>query len=412
MIPSAFIDPAVAGGVLLTGGMLAWMLRQQTLDVTLDAEGLSCGPRRVPFEQVRRLVYVRGGHGAFFRVGTPFGVIAFRDEQLAQHPDNARDAIVRAAGLVPAPLEHLGREMATLPGDRVQEWALPELAAAAQAELDAELEAEREAEAPADSGSTARKAGVGLAALAALALKFGKLVPLALKSLAGLLKLGNVLPTAVSMAVTVWAYAQIWGWWFALGFVLLILVHELGHAAVMKAKGLRTSPIVFVPFVGALIAVKDQFRDALVESETAYGGPAAGALAATACFVGWRLTGHEFLLNLSYLGFLLNLFNLLPVSPLDGGRIVTAVSPALWLVGLVAAGALAFRSGHPLLMVIAVLGALRAWRTWRSRGADQPAAYFEVPARARALMALAYFGLCAYLGVMTMVAVELGNAAV
>ena len=81
--------------------------------------------------------------------------------------------------------------------------------------------------------------------------------------------LGQLLPTLVSMAVSVWAYAQLWTWRFGFGFVALLLVHEMGHALVIRAKGLRTSPIVFVPFFGAFINIKDQFRDAAVEAETA-----------------------------------------------------------------------------------------------------------------------------------------------
>jgi Zn-dependent protease len=399
----ATIDTLVAAGVLLCVGMLVWMSRREEQVVVLDVDGLHCGPRLLPWGEVTGLGFVRGAFGAHFRISTLHGVVAFRDRQLLDHPDDVRTAIVRGAGLVTAPLGPLAEGLEAGVGDSLQEWATPEVAAQAHAERAEEI---RELDEPDEKGEGLRKAGVGIAALLAILFKFGKLLPAGLKAL----NLGQIIPTALSMGVTVWAYAQFWGAWFAAGFVVLILIHELGHALIMARKGLRTSPIVFVPFVGALIAVKDQFRDALVESETAYGGPAAGALAATASFIGWRVTGNEFLLHLSYLGFLLNLFNLIPVSPLDGGRIVTAVSPLLWLIGLVAAGALAFLSGHPILILIVVLGAFRAYRTWRQRGDDGlPASYYEVTPGHRALMALAYFGLTGYLGVMTAVAVGLGG---
>lgn len=398
-------DLVVALGCALILGMLAFTLRRETLAVSADDEGLHCGPRSVPWTTVQDLAYVRGGYGATFRVATRHGVLVFRDEQVEGHPDRLRDRIVGAAGLVPAPVEHVPAGQPILPGDLLQTFARPESLVPAE-------DGDRP---PAGGTSTAARRGMGLAALLTLLATASKLVKV--------LNLGAVLPTAASMGLTIWAYAQIWGASFAAGFVGLVLVHELGHAAVMSAKGLRTSPIVFIPFVGALIAVKDQFRDALVESETAWGGPAAGALAATACFVGWRLTGQEFLLHLGTLGFLLNLFNLLPLSPLDGGRIVTAVSPLLWLPGIVIGAALAWRLGHPMLWILVILGALRAWRTfrppaqqvarrWGGSGAARspdPAAWREVAPRHRVLMALAYFGLCAYLAAMTGLSMELGG---
>jgi Zn-dependent protease len=246
-----------------------------------------------------------------------------------------------------------------------------------------------------------KKAAVGLAALLAILAKFGKALSVALKVIFGGAKFAGLVPTALTMLASVWVYAQLWGWWFAGGLVALLLLHELGHAAIIKAKGLRTSPIVFLPFFGAAIAIKDQFRDASVEAETAWGGPAGGTLAAGACFLVYLFTRHEFWLQLAYLGFLLNLFNLLPVSPMDGGRIVTAISTWLWVPGLLLAGLLAVRIGHPILILIVLLGALRAYEDWRRRRAGTGAEYYALTPRYRALISVGYFGLCAFLGWMT-----------
>jgi Zn-dependent protease len=421
VIPPEIVDWIVAVGVALTAGMLAWMTRREELLVTIEAEGLACGQRLVPWEQIRRLVYVRGGYGAWFKVGTTHGVIGFRDDQLSRHPDRVRDRIVAETGMVDVPLEHLSVDMKIMAGDTAQEWALPDIAAAARAEQRENWDqAEREAwedVAPEDGGrdpAGAKKVGIGLATLLLLLTKFGSKILFALTGAGGFLNLGSLWPTALSMAVTVWAFAAAWGWLFAVGLVALILVHELGHAAIMRAKGLRTGPIVFIPFMGAFIAVKDQFRDALVESETAYGGPAAGALAATACFLVWRLSDDDFalrhfFLGMAYVGFLFNLFNLLPVPPLDGGRVVTAISPALWVPGLLLAGFLAVRWGHPILVIIVLLGAVRAWRTFRQARGATPPGYFEIAAGKRALMAAGYFGLIAYLSVMALTANELSG---
>ncbi|GEM_PF-596816 len=414
MIPAETLDLIVAGGLMLTLGMLAWMLRREELLVTVEADGLSCGPRLVPWEQLRRMVYVRGAYGAWFELGTSHGLISFRDEQLTSHPDTVRNRILAATGMVEAPFEHAKRAAKTLAGDTVQEWALPAIAAEAhrrQQEDWDEVDQEAWEDVPAEDGGpdpeTTKKVGVGLATLLLLLAQFGAKVLGLLKGAGGLFKLGGLWPTALSMGLTVWAFAAAWGWLFAVGLVVLILVHELGHAAVMRAKGLRTGPIVFIPFMGAFIAVKDQFRDALIEAEAAYGGPAAGATAATASFLVWRLAGEDFalggyFLGMAYVGFLFNLFNLLPVPPLDGGRVVTAVSPALWLVGLVLAGALALYLGHPILVLVVILGALRAWRTFRPKDQDTPLEYFEIEPSRRALMAGAYFGLVGYLATMAL----------
>jgi len=417
-MPPELIDWVVAAGIALTVGMLIWMLRREELVISVEAEGLACGLRLVPWERMRRLVYVRGAYGAMFKVGTTHGVIGFRDEQITQHPDSVRDRIVAATGMVAAPLEHFSSDMKTLAGDTLQEWAIPSIAAEAHTAQQAEWE-ETDAEAwedvePEDGGpkDSSKKVGIGIATLLLLLAKFGGKILILFKSATGFLGLGSLWPTALTMAVSVWAFAAAWGWLFAIGLVVLILVHELGHAAIMRAKGLRTGPIVFIPFMGAFIAVKDQFRDALIESETAYGGPAAGALAATASFLVWRLTDDDFALRdyflaMAYVGFLFNLFNLIPVPPLDGGRIVTAVSPALWVLGLLLAGFLAVRLGHPLLMVIVFLGVVRAWRTFRRAPDATPPGYFEIPAGRRAIMAGAYFGLIAYLSAMVLTAQQL-----
>ncbi|THF76116.1 site-2 protease family protein [Cohnella fermenti] len=147
-----------------------------------------------------------------------------------------------------------------------------------------------------------------------------------------LLKFGKPL---LSMAVTVGAYALIYPWTFALGFVALIFVHEMGHVIAAKRRGLPVSAPYFIPFLGALIMLKRNPKDAETEAAVAIGGPLLGALGALVCFLIGQQTGYEFWYALAYVGFFLNLFNLLPVKPLDGGRIIGAVSRWLWVAGAV-----------------------------------------------------------------------------
>ncbi|MDP4097252.1 site-2 protease family protein [Paenibacillus sp. P96] len=155
------------------------------------------------------------------------------------------------------------------------------------------------------------------------------------KSLLALLKLGKFGGALLSMAASIGAYALIYPWSFAIGFVLLLFVHELGHVIAAKRKGLPVSAPVFIPFLGALIALKKHPQDAVTEAYMAFGGPLLGTVGSTAVFVAAYITDSPLLYALSYVGFFLNLINLLPIHPLDGGRIATAVTRWLWVVGLV-----------------------------------------------------------------------------
>jgi len=404
------VDDLVLGaGIALTVGMLIFVLRRVPRLAFVDEAGLVVGAQVVAWPRVRRLSYGRGPSGAVLRVGTESGVLEVTDEMLERHPDDVRSAIVRHAGLVRAAGD---RDAAGGfgGGDVREEW-VPRSEVTVGPWGPPPAADDRDEEPPPDDRDQANRrkaATLGVGALLALLAKFGKFAVVGVQWLVKALKLGKLGPTALSMLASAWVYAQLWGWWFALGFIVLLFLHELGHAGVIMAKGLRTSPIVFVPLMGAFITIKDQFRDATVEAEMAYGGPAAGALAATGSFLVYRATEHPFWLHLAYVGFLLNLFNLLPVSPLDGGRVVTAVSTWLWIVGLALAGVLGFHTGHPILLIIVVLGAIRAYSAFKER--HESAAYYELPAGYRALMAFAYFGLCGYLAYMMQVAMRLAEA--
>ncbi|ULO10462.1 site-2 protease family protein [Paenibacillus sp. 19GGS1-52] len=155
------------------------------------------------------------------------------------------------------------------------------------------------------------------------------------KAILSLLKIGKIAGPLISMMISIWAYALIYPWGFAVGIVLLLLVHELGHVIAAKQKGLPVSAPLFIPFVGALIAMKRQPLDAESEAYIAFGGPILGSIGAVAVFAAAYYTNSPLLYSLAYIGLLLNLLNLLPIHPLDGGRIAVAVTRWLWLVGLV-----------------------------------------------------------------------------
>src|ERR1051326_400992 len=149
----------------------------------------------------------------------------------------------------------------------------------------------------------------------------------ALKFLPILLKSGG------TMLLMIWVYTMMWGWKFAVGFVVLLLVHECGHLIFAKKFGLKVGAPVFIPFMGAFIALKEAPRNAWIEAQVGIGGPLLGTAGAAACDGIYLATGDPMFRALAFTGFLLNLFNLAPVGFLDGGRIVTALSPWLWLVG-------------------------------------------------------------------------------
>lgn len=202
-----------------------------------------------------------------------------------------------------------------------------------------------------------------------------------------------LLKTGGTMVFSIGAYALFWGWKFALGFVLLMLVHECGHLLAARRVGLKVGAPVFIPFMGAFIAMKEAPRDAWIEAQIGLGGPLLGGLGALACWGAYAATGEQLFGALAYSGFMLNLFNLIPVGFLDGGRVVSAISLWLWVIGVVIAVAMLVWSPN-LLLVIVVLSSLpHMWKRFRNRKTD----YYQISPERRIIMSTLYFGLLALL---------------
>ena len=202
---------------------------------------------------------------------------------------------------------------------------------------------------------------------------------------------------AGSMLVSIGAYALLWGWQFAVGFVLLLFVHELGHVLEAKRQGLPVSAPLFIPFLGALITLKRLPDNAWAEAKVAIAGPIVGGLGAAAVWLAGESADSELLVALGFTGFFLNLFNLAPISPLDGGRIVAAIHPGLWLVGLAALVGLTIVAPNPILILILVLGGLESWRRWKQRRHPEGEAYYRVTPRRRVVVGVSYIVLAALL---------------
>ena len=209
----------------------------------------------------------------------------------------------------------------------------------------------------------------------------------------------KLLTTAGTMLVSIAAYATIWGFQFAAGFVVLLLVHELGHVIQLRREGIRASAPMFIPFLGAVISAKSLGENALAEARVGLAGPILGSIASAACIVIWHATGNDLWRALAFTGFFLNLFNLLPVVPLDGGRAMAAMAPWMWFIGFAGLIALAVVFPNPIILIIVLFGGLETYRRWKLRregGADQQA-YYRVKPMDRAFVAAVYLSLIALL---------------
>jgi Zn-dependent protease len=215
------------------------------------------------------------------------------------------------------------------------------------------------------------------------------------------LKLGKVLLSVGSMLVTIWVYTTVYGLPFAAGFVGLILVHEFGHYAAARQRGLDVGLPMFIPFLGAWITLKDRPVDAETEAYVAYAGPFIGTLAAFAVYFLARAQVSDLLMALAYAGFMINLFNLIPLSPLDGGRITQILSPRIWFLGVPLLVALFLYFPSPLLILIAILAAPSLFAAWRyDPNSPEARAYRDVPAATRAEYTIMYLGLAAVLALL------------
>jgi Zn-dependent protease len=227
-----------------------------------------------------------------------------------------------------------------------------------------------------------RKLFAPLLAVGAALLKFGAIV----------FKL-KVFTVVGSMVVSLGAYAWLYGWKFALGFVLLVLVHELGHVVVLRARGIEAGLPVFLPFLGAFVSMKSAPRSVYDESLSGIAGPIAGTVGAFACLGMSGVYDSELLRVLAYAGFFLNLFNLLPIIPLDGGRTVASLSPKLWLLGLVALLGYEIWRPSPVIPIILLLGGFELYRRWKDRGSEASRAYYALTPDQRLQIGGLYVGL-------------------
>ena len=248
---------------------------------------------------------------------------------------------------------------------------------------------------PTERPSMLKRIGGVIAAAAALIVKFAA----KLKALLILLPKLKLLTTSGSMLVSVAAYSLIWGWQFAAGFVLLLLVHEMGHVIQLRREGVPASAPLFIPLLGAVVGMKQAPKDAATEARVGLAGPILGSIGCLVPLGLYEATGNNLFRALAFVGFFLNLINLLPVLPLDGGRAMAALSPWMWAVGFGLLVLIMVAFPTPIVFLVLLFGGMETYRRWKQRKSPESQRYYQVKPATRIVIALTYIGLAAALGV-------------
>ncbi|HEU4886796.1 MAG TPA: site-2 protease family protein [Thermoanaerobaculia bacterium] len=207
-----------------------------------------------------------------------------------------------------------------------------------------------------------------------------------------------------SFVVTIMAYSTQYPLALVCGFVVITLIHEIGHAMVIRAKGLRAGYMVFIPFIGGAVSLKDQARSVYDDALISLAGPAAGTAASLICLQIYKWTTDPLWLYIAFLGFGLNLINLVPIGMLDGGRISAAISKWMWVLG---GGMIVYKviqQPNPLIILIAVLAVFQVYASLNREKTDPH--YFEITGAQRAAIAVLYFALVIFLGHQTWMALS------
>ena len=241
---------------------------------------------------------------------------------------------------------------------------------------------------PEPKKSLLQNIGTGIVGIGVVALKFKFLIFGALK-------------TSLSMLLMIWVYSMLWGWRFAAGLVFLIFVHEMGHVLAAKLLGLPVSAPLFIPFIGASITMKQNPRDAWIEAWMAYGGPLAGCIGS---WIAWAISlqlNEPWIMAVAAVSFLINLFNMIPVPPLDGGRICAAVSPWFWIIGLVLLGLAIFYfhawNSIVIIVLVLIVALPRMKQTLFEKPSEEMQNYYRIHISNRLIMGLLYLFLIAVL---------------
>jgi Zn-dependent protease len=175
------------------------------------------------------------------------------------------------------------------------------------------------------------------------------------------------LHTLLSMLISLGTYALIFGWKFAAALIYLMFVHEMGHAYAAKRMKLPVSPAIFIPFMGAVIGLKEMPKNAKDEGYLAYMGPLFGLLSFLPAIPMYLYTHEPFWALLIILGAMINLFNLIPITPLDGGRIAAGISTKLWGLGIILLLAYSVMHVSFIGFFIVVIGSMEWYKLFKKQ---------------------------------------------
>jgi Zn-dependent protease len=214
-------------------------------------------------------------------------------------------------------------------------------------------------------------------------------------------KLWKLLISAGSMIISVVTYSFIYGWRYAVGFVGLLFLHELGHYRAAQLRNLPVGLPTFIPFLGAWIELKEQPLDAETEAFVAIAGPMLGSFGAFVLYLISFSQEANIFTALAYSGFMLNLFNLIPISPLDGGRIVSIISPKIWFLGMPILLILFYFNQSPILLVIAILALPNLWNAYKNRN-EPESDYYKSSLRLRTQYGVQYISLIIFLTILSL----------